>query len=236
MRGLSRIKHVLATVRQWPPRGCVRWGGLRRTSPVSRVFGLDRGQAIDRYYIEKFLSDHSTKIGGVVLEIGDDHYTRCLGGSQVTRSEVLHATTGNPKATLTGDLQTGKGVPVEAFDCIILTQTLQFLYDMKSAIRTLHRCLRPGGVVLATGTGISQISRYDMDRWGEYWRFTSLSARRMFEDVFGIGAVTVNAYGNVLAAISLLHGISANELNPAELDVLDCDYEVVVAIEAVKRT
>jgi Methyltransferase domain len=235
MRGFSRIKRLLATVRLWPPRGCVRWGSLRRTSPISRVFGLDRGKAIDRYYIEKFLTAQSAKICGAVLEIGDDRYTKCFGGPHVTRSQVLHAIAGNPKATLIGDLQTGQGIPTEAFDCIILTQTLQFIYDMKAAVQTMHRSLRPGGVVLATGTGISQISRYDMDRWGEYWRFTSLSARRMFEEVFGLGTVTVKSYGNVLAATASLQGISANELKSAELDVPDEDYEVVITIEAVKR-
>ena len=235
MRGSWRIRRLLTAICLWPPHGCVRWGSLRRTSPISRIFGLDRGQAIDRYYIEKFLTARSDTIRGVVLEIGDDHYTKRFGGPQVTHSEVLHAIAGNPKATLIGDLQTGQGVPPEAFDCIILTQTLQFLYDIKAAVHTLHRCLRPGGAVLATGTGISQISRYDMDRWGDYWRFTSLSARRMFEEVFGSGAVTVKSYGNVLAAIALLQGISANELKSAELDVPDQDYEVVITIEAVKR-
>ena len=78
-------------------------GGLRRTSPVSRVFGLDRGTAIDRYYIEKFLTKSSALIGGVVLEIGDDYYTKKYGGSRVTRSEILHAVEGNAKATLIGD-------------------------------------------------------------------------------------------------------------------------------------
>jgi hypothetical protein len=34
--------------------------------------------------------------------------------------------------------------------------------------------LKPGGVLLATVSGISQISRYDMYRWGDYWRFTTL--------------------------------------------------------------
>jgi SAM-dependent methyltransferase len=235
MRGAWIFRRLWDRIRLWPPSGCVRWGSLRRTSPISRVFGLDRGQAIDRYYIERFLTARSAQIRGVVLEIGDDRYTKRFGGPRVTRSEVLHAIAGNPTATLIGDLQTGQGVPPDAFDCIILTQTLQFLYDMKAAVQTLHRCLRPGGVVLATGTGISQISRYDMDRWGDYWRFTSLSARRMFEEVFGPGAVTVRSYGNVLAATALLQGISANELKSAELDVPDQDYEVVITIEAVKR-
>lgn len=235
MRGYSRIKRLLEIVRLRPPRGCVRWGDFRRTSPISRVFGLDRGQAVDRYYVERFLMEHSAQIRGVVLEIGDDHYTRCFGGAQVARSEVLHAVAGNPQATVVGDLQTGEGIANETFDCVILTQTIQFLYDIPGAVETLHRCLRPGGVVLATVPGISQLSRYDMERWGEYWRLTSLSARRMFEQVFGLGAVTVSSYGNVLAAVALLQGISANEVRPAELDLVDPDYEVLIAVEAVKR-
>jgi hypothetical protein len=235
MRGVARIKRLLAKVRLWPPRGCVRWGSLRRTTPFSRVFGLDRGQAIDRYYIEQFLAERRAQIRGVVLEIGDNHYTKHFGGPRVTRSEVLHAVVGNPQATMIGDLQTGEGVPTETFDCMILTQTLQFIYDMRAAVQTLHRSLRPGGVVLVTGTGISQLSRYDMDRWGEYWRFTSLSAKRMFEEVFGPDAVTIRCYGNVLAATALLQGIAANELTSDELDVKDQDYEVMITIEAVKR-
>jgi len=135
-----------------------------------------------------------------------------------------------------GDLQTGEGVPTETFDCMILTQTLQFIYDMRAAVQTLHRSLRPGGVVLVTGTGISQLSRYDMDRWGEYWRFTSLSAKRMFEEVFGPDAVTIRCYGNVLAATALLQGIAADELKNSELNVVDEDYEVVITIMAVKGT
>jgi SAM-dependent methyltransferase len=212
----------------------VRWGSLRRTSPISRVFGLDRGRSINRYYIDNFLMSRSAPIRGVVLEIGDDHYTKRFGGTRVTRSEVLHAVAGNPKATVVGDLQTGQGVPLEAFDCIILTQTLQFIYDIHAAVATLHRSLKPGGVILATGNGISQISRYDMDRWGDYWRFTSLSARQMFEGVFGVGSVTVKSYGNVLAATALLQGIAANELKASDLDVRDQDYEVLISIEAVK--
>lgn len=234
MRGLGRIRAALRIARLWPPRGCIRWGSLRRIEPVSRLFGLDRGQAVDRYYIEKFLSEHRRHIRGRTLEIGDDLYTKRFGGAAVTHSDVLHAIAGNSKATLIGDLQTGEGLPLSAFDCVILTQTLQFLYDIKASLRTLHRCLRQGGVALATGTCISQISRYDMDRWGDYWRFTSLTARRMFEEVFDASAVTIKSYGNVMAATAFIQGIAANELKTSELDVADQDYEVVITIKAVK--
>jgi hypothetical protein len=89
-------------------------------------------------------------------------------------------------------------------------------------------------VLLATFPGISQISRYDMDRWGDYWRFTTLSARRLFEEVFPPGKVTVRAYGNVLAAVAFLHGLAAEELRRQELDYHDPDYELIITLRALK--
>ena len=52
----------------------------------------------------------------------------------------------------------------DAFDCIIFTQTLHFIYDVRLAIQTLHRILKPGGVLLATFPGISQIIPRQMGR------------------------------------------------------------------------
>ena len=210
------------------------WGNMRRLTPVSRVFGLDRGQPVDRYYIEAFLQRRSVDIRGHVLEIGDPGYTRQFGGGRVTRSDVLHAVPGNPQAMLVGDLATGEGVPKEAFDCMIVTQTFLFIYDAKAAIANAYAALKPGGVLLATFPGISQISRYDMDRWGDYWRFTDASARRLFGDVFGKENVTIETYGNVLTACAFLHGLAAHELKPEELDYRDPDYQVIIGVRAVK--
>lgn len=223
--GTSRPPHSKA-----PP--IVEMGGLRRVTPVSRVFGLDRGTAIDRHYIETFLAAHASDICGRVLEIGDCGYTRRFGGEGVSRSDVLHAAPGNRQATLVGDLATGAGIPREAFDCIILTQTLLCIEDVRSAIANCARALAPGGVVLATVPGISQVSRYDMDRWGDWWRFTTLSARRLFESAFGAGNVAVEAFGNVLAATGFLQGMAAEELTARELEHRDADYELVITIRA----
>jgi len=224
---------VLAWWRRPRPKS-VRWGGLRRLSPVSREFGLDRGQPIDRYYIENFLQTFSTDIRGRVLEIGDSTYTRKFGGGRVASSDVLHAASGNRAATLVGNLETGEGIPRDQFDCIILTQVFPFIFDVKAAVRNSHSMIKPGGVLLATLSGISQISRYDMDHWGDYWRFTSLSARRLFEEVFPPENVIVETHGNVLAAVALLHGLAADELKREELDCHDPDYEVSIVVRAVK--
>src|SRR5215467_1645448 len=219
---------------RWPPLGAVRFGNLRRITPISGQFGLDRGKAIDRYYIETFLSRYIDDIRGCVLEIGDDRYTQKFGAGRVTRSDVLHLQPGNSKATLVGDLADAGHISAGSFDSIILTQTLQFIYDVRAAVNHLHRILKPGGRLLATLPGISQISRYDMERWGDFWRFTSLSARRLFEEVFPPVNVTIETYGNVLAATAFLYGLASHELRVRELDFRDPDYEILITVRAAK--
>jgi SAM-dependent methyltransferase len=210
-------------------------GALRRVEPVSREFGLDRGLPIDRYYIEQFLAAHSTDIRGHVLELGDDTYTRRFGGDRVSHSDVLHVTNENPKATIVADLAHAETIADAIFDCVIFTQSLPFIYDVRAALKTLQRILKPNGVVLATFPGISQISRYDMERWGDYWRFTVLSAQRLFAEALAADNVIVQAHGNVLVAVAFLHGLAAQELTQEELDYRDPDYEVIITVRAGKK-
>lgn len=217
-----------------PPIGSVDFGDLRRTTPVSSVFGLDRGTPIDRYYIEGFLKENARLVRGHVLEIGDATYTKRFGGSGVTTSDVLHATGDSPEATIVADLTRAPEIADGTFDCVILTQTLQFTYDMEAMVAEVYRILAPGGSVLCTVPGISQISRFDMDRWGDYWRLTTRSARELFERSFPAGAIEVRAYGNVLAATAFLHGFAVSELTRAELDECDDDYQLIVAVRATK--
>lgn len=218
-----------------PQKGHVRFGSFRQTKPIAGSFGYGReGTRIGRHYVHAFIQSHSDDIRGRVLEIGDNHVTKAFGGDRVTQSDVLHAEPGNPDATVVGDMATGEGVPVGVYDCIILTQVIQCVYDVRSAIK--HACagLKPGGVVLLTTQAIGQISRYDMDRWGDYWRFTSQSARRLFEEYLPSEWVHVETYGNVLTAMGLLHGLSIEELTPEEMDYHDEDYQVIVAVRAQK--
>jgi SAM-dependent methyltransferase len=219
-----------------PPVGQVDFGSLRRLAPISRRWGKDRGgPPIDRYYIEGFLAAHAADIRGRVLEVGDDTYTRRFGADAVERRDVLHALPGNPRATIVADLaRSGDELPAVAFDCVILTQVLQMISDPVAAVRTVHRILRPGGIVLATVPGISQVSRWDMERWGDYWRFTTLSARRLFEAGFPPELVSVATHGNVLAAVAFLHGLATPDLRPEELDHHDPDYQLLITVRAVR--
>lgn len=234
-RHLSReTRRRLARLAVWPPVGWVRFGHLRRLKPISSDYGNSRGLEIDRYYIEKFLSEYESDIQGRVLEIKHSTYTVRYGKDRVTKSDVLHPVEGNPDATIVADLTKADHLPSNLFDTIIFTQTLQVIYDVRTTIATLYRILKPGGVLLATASGMAQLSLEDFDRWGEYWRFTSLSARLLFEEAFPADNVTVHAYGNVLAAISFLEGLACEDLRQSELDARDRSYEVLIAIRAVK--
>jgi SAM-dependent methyltransferase len=214
----------------------VAYGDLRRLTPISPVFGLDRGlPIIDRYYIEAFLAKHAADIRGRVLEMGDPAYTSRFGGDRVTRSDVLHYVAGNPKATIVGDLTTADHIPSDSFDCIILTQTLQMILDVRAALHHLHRILKPGGVLLATSHGISRIARREgIDPWGEYWHFTAQSTGHLFGARFPADHLQIVTYGNVLSAAASLYGLAAADLTTQELNHCDPNFEVIVAVRAQK--
>jgi hypothetical protein len=221
-------------IAQWPIIGRFRFGQLRRLTPISKAWGFDRGLPVDRYYIEEFLSGHADDIQGHVLEIMDAAYTRRFGGKRVQKSDVLDVSDANPNATIVADLSRGEHIPSDTFDCIIFTQTLLLIYELRRTIDTLHRILKPGGVLLGTVPGITKISREDMCRSGQYWSFTTLSVQRLLEEEFPTEQVDVKAHGNVLTAAAFLYGLASQELRKTELDYHDPDYEVVITFKTVK--
>jgi len=231
-RNVVRMQRALRL--QWPPVGTVRFGSFRRLSPISPIFALDRGFPIERYYIEEFLRAHASDIRGRALEFGDTFYLDRFGGDGVTRKDVFSYVP-SPTATVVGDLSGTGDLPTDAFDCIVCTQTVQMIFDIRLAVRRLSAMLRPGGVLLLTTHGISKVGRHlDRDGWGEYWHLTRQAAQTLFEDAFE-GAFEIEAYGNVLAATCALHGLASEELRREELDYRDRDFDVIVGVRAVRR-
>lgn len=212
-------------------------GDLRRLRPASGYFGFDRGTPIDRTYIQDYLRRHAADIRGRVLEVKDRAYTRACGGDTVTRSDVLDIDAGNPEATLVADLEHPEQLPADAFDCFILTQTLHLIFDARAALAAAARTLRSGGVLLVTVPAISQLDAWALRQGGgDYWRFTSHALRRLLAQAFPGGRIEVEGAGNVLAATAFLHGLAAEELDPAELRVHDPVYELLALGRAVKAT
>jgi hypothetical protein len=227
-------RRALAVMRVSRPPGLVRFGDLRRLSPLSRRWGYDRGLPVDRHYIEGFVGRHAADIRGNVLEIGDDSLTWRFGREAVTRADVLNVKAGDPKTTFVGDLADGRSLPSERFDCIVFTETLHLLYDFQAGLRTLHRILKPGGVLLTTFPGITKVAR--PDDWGDswYWSFTELAARRFFGETFPGASVEFETWGNVLSATAFLWGLAAEELKPEELEFRDPEYPVTITVRAMK--
>ena len=220
---------------QWPPAGTVRFGSFRRLNPISPIFAIDRGLPIERYYIEQFLDAHREDIKGRCLELGDDFYIRKFGGGKVAQIDVLNVVEA-PGATIVADLTCADHIPSDLFDCIVFTQALQMIYHMDRALEHLFRILKPGGVLLMTSHGISKVGRrLGRDKWGEYWRITTQSAERLFEQTFPESEISVDCYGNVLSAVCTLHGLASDELSKKELDHKDPDFEVIVTVRAKKR-
>jgi SAM-dependent methyltransferase len=228
-----RLRPVRRAYVDWRRRRPPDLGDLRRVTPIDPNWGFERGTPIDRVYVERFVGGHASDIRGRVLEIAAPDYTNRFG-SGVERVDVLMAREGNPQATIVADLADAPQIPDDTFDCAIVTQTLQFVWDAPAALSTLHRILAPGGVLLATVPGITKISPPEDEEFGEWWHFTARSARRLAEQAFGEGAVEVEAFGNVLTASGFLYGLAASDLRTQELDAHDRLYEVVVGVRAVK--
>ena len=207
-------------------------GTVRRSVPLSDEWGYDRGTPIDRYYIAAFLREHHEDIRGRSLEVRGSEYIDRYG-TGVERRDILDIDPTNPRATIVADLSEGTGAPSDAFDCFVLTQTLQFIPNTHAAVTHAHRMLKPGGVLLATVPSVSRLAPWHGLKT-DYWRFTPASCVHLFEDIFGAGRVTIQSYGNVLAGVAFLLGMAREELSIAELDVNDPYFPLIIGVRAVK--
>lgn len=202
--------------------------------PISDIFGLDRGLPIDRFYIESFLKENSLHIKGVILEVAEREYTMKYG-TDIEKSYCMHVCDANGDNSIVANLETGEGVIDGLADCFILTQTLPFIFNVASAARNAVRFLKDGGVALVTVSGITQISRYDMDRWGHYWSFTTASLKRLFEACEEVEHVEVKSYGNVKCAVSGLYGLAVEDMTQDDLAYQDGDYQQIITAVVRKR-
>ena len=207
--------------------------GLFSVRPKSDHWGWDRGTPVDRFYIDRFLAEHAGDVRGNALEVKDADYTKRYG-RDVARADVLDIDAGNPQATIVADLSVGEGIPEAFFDCFILTQTLQYIYDLRGAVAQCERLLRPGGVLLVTAPCLSRIT-HGAGLELEYWRFTAASCRRLFGDAFLDENVEVRTYGNVLAGTAFLRGAALEEIPKRKLEVNDPYFPLLVTVRAVKR-
>ena len=235
-RWRSAARSVVGRLSVWPPVGLVRFGNLGRTEPIAAMWPPRFGRPVDRWYIDRFLDAEAASIRGDVLEVGDLGYTNRFGGAKVASRAILHSPIGaGPSATFVADLADAPELPDERFDCVILPQTLLFIYDVAAAVATIHRILRPGGVALVTVPGISQSVPEDKEQWGQYWSFTDDSLSRLFGDVFDPANVEITSHGNVLTTTAFLHGLVVEDLRSRDFDVDDIAYPLILTVKACRQ-
>jgi hypothetical protein len=221
------VQRVLLLVGRQAPGRSVRWGNLRRLRPFSDRYGYDRGTPIDRYYIERFLREHTGRIQGNVLEVKDASYTRRFGAK--VRPFVVDIDRGNPEADLHVDLNVPGSLPAEFFNCVILTQVLQFL-SPETALANLWASIAPGGALLVTVPSMDRLDPHDHTI--DFWRWTPNGLAELLRraEIWGF----VSGYGNVLACASALWGLSVEDLSVEELDFVDPRFPLVACAYAEK--
>ncbi len=179
--------------------------------PVSRRWGVDRGTAIARYYIDQFIASHAKDIVGDILEVKNRrlHGRSCFWFG---KEDVLDIDSTIHKANIITDLSKADSVPSNTYNCFILTETIQFIYDLKAAIQHSYRILKPGGVLLVSvpiiGPVDSELQKLDC------WRLLPRGCQELFGEVFGHGQVQVTAFGNFATCVAGLSGLAFEELPP----------------------
>lgn len=228
---IDKLKIVLKSLtRKNNPVDISMWQSV---NPVSDVFGFDRGTPIDRYYIENFISQNCKWVKGDVLEIGESKYTQKYGNDIKTSTVLLPF--GNAKdGFLIADLSVLGSVPENHYDCVICTQTLNFIENLENVPTNINHMLKPGGVALITVASISPISTYDNERWGDFWRFTDRILFKMFSPIMDV--LSKHSFGNVLATSAFLYGLAKEDIkNSKYLDHVDNRFPMVIAMLVRKK-
>jgi SAM-dependent methyltransferase len=230
----SPLRKVLAGIRWRLRNRFYLTYGFHGTAPINPGYGSDLGTTIDRYYESRFLTDNPELITGDVLEIGDRRSTDRYG-TGVRRVDVFNIAPG-PGVDIVGDLVSCPQIPDNSYDCVLLTQVLQVIYDIESVVSEVHRILKPGGSVVCTMAGIAQVNRGALEDYGDRWRVTSLGATELFATSFAAQDIRIRTYGNAHSACCFMQGIPAERVNRTRLDRHEPDYQLMVAVIATKAT
>jgi SAM-dependent methyltransferase len=213
----------------WVPRGEVRFGDLRRLVPIGKLFNLDRGTPIHNFYCDYFLANVAADFRGHILHVGEPD-ERGRAGTSVS---LFFSKMGiDSVETLSlGDLH-NREPGTNHFDCIVVSDCLEYASNPDVPLELFKRLLKPGGVLLAILPGLQSGHRQGGIS-NLHWHFTTHSARNLFERFFGRDNTHIRGFGNVLTAVAALHGLTAQELTSTELENHDPAYEVSIFVRAV---
>lgn len=202
-----------------------RWGNLRRTRPFSASYGFERGTPIDRFYLHRFLTAQRALITGDVLEVQVNSTTERYG-THVRRADTFDIVADFAPTYLVDFTTSPNAVPSGAYDCVLLPNALPHFRDLDGGLRSAHRVLRPGGVMLASAGGMTPLTGDVPD----YWRFSPEGWRERLRAVWPGAEIRVEGHGNCLAAVAAQLGLAVEELTDAELGVYDPRFPVLITM------
>lgn len=209
------------------PADGLDWGSFRRTTPVSANWGFERGTPIDRHYADRFFSARRELISGLVLEVQRDEFSSRYGDRIERVDTVDFVDTWKP--TFLCDLgQPGTVLPEARYDCVMVPFTLHVIDGVEHAMRQLFRALKPGGVMLCT---MSAFVPLEPPGDHDYWHLPAPGWAELAKRTAPAAKYRAISYGNPLSALAAIMGLASEELIPAELDVVDARFPVMVGLE-----
>jgi SAM-dependent methyltransferase len=114
-----------------------------------------------RLQLEKWVWDHRADLAGTVMDVGVEFPRRWVGDG--------YFTFGVRGCDAAGDVQ-ALPYPDGHLDAALCTEVLEHVENPFEAVGELHRCLKPGGVLLASGPFLCP--DHHCDGYPDYWRFT----------------------------------------------------------------
>jgi len=208
--------------RRWP---VPVWGNMRRAEPFSDSYGTDRGTPVDRHFLRRFLERHRSDIRGTVMEMERPEWVECFG-VEVDRLDIVDINPANLEANRVLDLCEPDLLPNATYDCMLVTQTLQYVASPASVLRNLGAALAPGGTLFLS---VPVISRLDANSGptGDRWRFSPAGLRLLLEDTLPGVRAEVVGFGNLPAALAFLAGLAAEELSARDLELQDERFPII---------
>ena len=227
----SRLKQQLKKIVQ-PAIRLLKPSASIPAKPISNNWGAERGTPLGRHFIDEFMKGHQSDVTGVVLEIKNKRYSDSLGHN-IERADVLDVDESNGDANIYADLAAADIVPSDSYDCFMVNETLQFVYDLEAAAKHMHRVLKPNGVLLVS---VPCTVQHDIElKDVEMWRFTKNSCQKLFGDVFGSEQVSVECYGNFQTCTSALAGVVTEELSAEARQETSKAFVQGICVRAQKR-
>ena len=202
-------------------------GEMRRFQPFCSDWGISRGGAIDRFYIDRFMKTELVNAKGDFLECGGQRYRDFVASVNISRYEVVDVDPSVPCITICADIQQLHGVKSSSFDVVVCTQVLQYVEKPEKAVEELRRTLKTGGRLLLTTPFIEK----DCIKLGDRWRFTQSEVRSL---LYRFRKCEVRVAGNLFVAACYWMGLGTDDLGLKDLNRVDESFYQVVLAKAVK--